>query len=321
MYTLIFTSSRKNSVRQFAISRGDIFLFFLFIFVLFLAPIAGLSYGYFQKQQRILSEQQLQADTTQKIEQIEEEKRQVESEFAEVKKEMKSIRRVAENIREALGILGQGGGDSRITWISEVPEEVDPQQEDTPVPPEAHSQKTPVPLTPGVLKAEVQAVYDYISEYQNQIDEYPSILPIKVQQENAEENAFWYSSEFGWRTHPFTNKREFHQGLDIKTRAGLPVIAAANGVVAQIEQNGYLGKTVEIDHAASQLKTLYAHLDSYADGLKRGQDVTRGQIIGYVGNTGRSTGPHLHYGIYDERKGRWTNPLAYIFDLQPNISP
>ena len=322
MYTFIFMSSRKNSVRQFAINRGHVSFFLALIFVLFLAPIAGLSYGRFQKQQRTLFEQQLQANTTKEIEQITEEKRQAELALADVKKEMKSIRRVAENIREALGILGQGGGDSRITWIPEVPEEqVDPQQEDTSVSPETSAPEAPAPLTPSILKAEIQSVYDYISEYQNQVDEYPSILPVKLQQESGEKYAFWYSSGFGWRTHPFTGKREFHQGLDIKTRLGLPVIAAANGVVSQIEQNGYFGKTVEIDHEAPQFKTLYAHLDNYADKLRVGQNVTRGQIIGYVGNTGRSTGPHLHYGIYDKRKELWVNPYAYIFDLKPTLSP
>lgn len=322
MYTLIFMSSRRNSVRQFVINRWHVSFFFSLILVLFIAPIAGLNYGRFQKQQRTLFKQQLQADTTKEIEEIREEKRQAELALTEVKKEMKSIRRVAENIREALGILGQGGGDSRITWIPEVPEEqVYPQQEDTSVSPETSAPEAPAPLTPSILKAEIQSVYDYISEYQNQVDEYPSILPVKLQQESGEKYAFWYSSGFGWRTHPFTGKREFHQGLDIKTRLGLPVIAAANGVVSQIEQNGYFGKTVEIDHEAPQFKTLYAHLDNYADKLRVGQNVTRGQIIGYVGNTGRSTGPHLHYGIYDKRKERWVNPYAYIFDLKPTLSP
>ena len=101
---------------------------------------------------------------------------------------------------------------------------------------------------------------------------------MKLQQENGEKYGYWYSSGFGSRTHPLTKKREFHQGLDIKTRSGVPVIAAADGRVVKIERNGYLGKIIEIDHEGDRFKTLYAHLKDYVDGLKVGQKVTRGQI-------------------------------------------
>ena len=121
--------------------------------------------------------------------------------------------------------------------------------------------------------------------------------------------------------HPLTKQREFHQGLDIKTPSGIPVIAAAGGSVAAVKTNGNLGKTIEIEHETLLLKTLYAHLEDYADGLKVGDQVTRGQLIGYVGNTGRSTGTHLHYGIYDRKKERWINPINYILDQQPTVSP
>ena len=118
-----------------------------------------------------------------------------------------------------------------------------------------------------------------------------------------------------------TKKREFHQGLDIKTQSGVPVIAAADGSVVRIERSGYLGKTIEIAHEGEKFKTLYAHLQDYAEGLKTKEKVTRGQIIGYVGNTGRSTGAHLHYGVYDIQKERWVNPIQYILDQRPTFSP
>ena len=85
-----------------------------------------------------------------------------------------------------------------------------------------------------------------------------------------------FLGDSGRRIHPLTKRREFHQGLDIKTRAGVPVIAAADGTVVQIGKSGYLGNTVEIRHEASQFKTLYAHLKGYADKLKVGQKVARG---------------------------------------------
>ena len=133
-----------------------------------------------------------------------------------------------------------------------------------------------------MLKHEILPLYDYASEHQNQIDGYPSILPVKLQQENEEKYGYWYSSGFGSRTHPLTKRREFHQGLDIKTRSGFLLSLLLMAEVVKIERNGYLGKIIEIDHEGDRFKTLYAHLKDYVDGLKVGQKVTRGQIIGYV---------------------------------------
>ena len=323
MYTLIFMSSRGDSVRQHTISRGHVLLFSIFIFVLFFAAISGLGYGLFQNQQKAAAERSLQT-STEKIEGLVREKLQVESELVAINEEMSSIRHMAQQIQETLGILGQGGGDSNIVWSSgETEGQTDDQQEDaaTISDTEIYAHEAEKPLTPSILKQEVQPLYEHVNAHQKRLDGYPSILPVKLQQANGEKYAFWYSSHFGHRTHPLTKRREFHQGLDIKTRAGVPVIAAADGTVVQVGRSGYFGKTVEITHEASRFKTVYAHLKGYADDLKVGQKVVRGQIIGYVGNTGRSTGAHLHYGIYDIEKERWVNPIAYIFDQQPTFSP
>ncbi len=323
MYTLIFMSSRGDSVRQHTISRGHVLLFSILIFALFLAAIGGLGYGFFQKQQRAVSEKSLQT-SMEKIEGLVREKLQAESELVTINKEMRGIWYMAKQIQETLGILGQGGGDSNIVWTpGEREGQTDGQQEDTATisDTEIYVHEADKPLTPSLLKQEVQSLYEHVNAHQKRLDGYPSVLPVKLERENGEKYAFWYSSHFGRRTHPFTKRREFHQGLDIKTRAGVPVIAAADGTVIQVGKSGYLGNTVEITHESSRFKTLYAHLKGYADGVKVGEKVVRGQIIGYVGNTGRSTGAHLHYGVYDMEKERWVNPIAYIFDQQPTFSP
>lgn len=318
MYTLIIMSSHKNSIRQHVIGRGLLSLLSCVILGLFLAAIGGFSYGLSQKRQRVSTENELQTRMDKEIQQLTQAKSQVESELAAVNKEMNDIRQMAEKIREALGILGQGGEIN----ITASPGESEPQQTDlsafTDAASNTHEQQK---LTPGILKEELQTLYNYINAYQKQLFGYPLILPVKLQQENGEQHAFWYSSHFGWRNHPLTQNREFHQGLDIKTRAGVPVIAAGDGTVVQVGKKGYWGNTIEIIHEASGYKTLYAHLQGYAEELKVNQEVVRGQIIGYVGNTGRSTGAHLHYGIYDMEKERWVNPIAYIFDQQPTLSP
>ena len=323
MYTVVFISSRGNSVRQHTINKGHILLFALAVLILLLAGISGIGYGLFQKLHEAGAEKRLQASLAEN-DQLMKAKLQVESELAGVNEEMKDIRQMAEKIQQALGILGQGGGDSNIPEVIEGTEKpIDTQQENASAIDSLldHTNETQESLTPSILKHEILFLYDYVSEHQKQLDGYPSILPVKLQQENGEKYGYWYSSGFGWRTHPLTRKREFHQGLDIKTRSGVPVIAAADGSVVTVERSGYLGKTVEIDHEGDGFKTLYAHLKAYADELKVGQKVTRGQIIGYVGNTGRSTGAHLHYGVYDMKKEKWVNPITYIFDQQPTFSP
>ena len=323
MYTLILLSSHRDAIRQHTISQGHILLLSCFILLILLAVVSGIGYGLFQKYQSAKSEKELQV-STEEFKQLVEAKLQIESELAAVNEEMSSIRRMTKEIQETLGILGQGGGDSNITGILRgAGGQTELQEEDASVITDnaAYAHKIQGSLIPSILKQEVHSLYDYVSEYQKQIDEYPSILPVKLQQTNGEKYVFWYSSGFGRRTHPLTKKREFHRGLDIKTRAGLPVIAAADGTVVKAGKSGYLGNIVEIVHDAPQFKTLYAHLKGYVDGLKVGQSVTRGQIIGYVGNTGRSTGAHLHYGVYDEQKKVWVNPLAYIFDQKPTFSP
>ncbi len=102
------------------------------------------------------------------------------------------------------------------------------------------------------------------------------------------------SSGFGYRKSPFTGKREFHSGVDIADRNGAPVYATANGTVIYCGYHGSLGKTVAIDHGFGII-TRYAHLSVISVTIDK--QVSQGDVIGKVGGTGRSTGPHLHYEV------------------------
>ena len=137
---------------------------------------------------------------------------------------------------------------------------------------------------------------------------------LNIYPEGIKMKPYWYSSEFGWRNHPITKKRQFHRGLDIRARRGTPVLAAADGVVSKVTRDRYLGRVIRIEHKARQMETVYGHLNKYAKGIRRGKVVKRGDIIAYVGNTGVSTGPHLHYGVYHAKKKSWMNPKNYILD-------
>jgi murein DD-endopeptidase MepM/ murein hydrolase activator NlpD len=114
---------------------------------------------------------------------------------------------------------------------------------------------------------------------------------------------------FGTRNDPITGRRAFHRGLDISARRGTPVFAPADGVVVFAGRNGGLGKTLKISHGFG-FTTVYGHLHEFE--VELGAEIRRGDLIGTVGNTGRSTGSHLHYEVH--RDGAAKNPLYYILD-------
>ena len=127
----------------------------------------------------------------------------------------------------------------------------------------------------------------------------PSIWPVKG----------WLSSSFGYRRSPFTNRREFHAGIDVVARVGTPIFAPADGVVINNRRIGGFGKTVRIQHMQG-IVTTFAH--NSVNLVKVGQRVRRGDIIAKVGSTGRSTGPHLHYEV--RINGVAVNPRLYIVE-------
>jgi murein DD-endopeptidase MepM/ murein hydrolase activator NlpD len=127
----------------------------------------------------------------------------------------------------------------------------------------------------------------------------PSIWPIKG----------WVTSKFEYRISPFTGKREFHSGLDISAKIGSPIIAPADGVVTFVGHNDLSGNLLTINHSYG-IKTKYAHLNKAL--VKQGQYIKRGDVIALLGNTGRSTGAHLHYEVH--LKGVPVDPLRYILN-------
>jgi len=130
----------------------------------------------------------------------------------------------------------------------------------------------------------------------------PAIAPVKG----------IFTSGFGTRSDPLTHGRGTHQGVDIAAAPGQPVHASADGIVMMASEQGGLGRAVFLAHGYG-LTTRYAHLSSVS--VHPGQRVRRGDIVGRVGSTGRSTGYHLHYEVRID--GEPVNPLAYILDNSP----
>ena len=125
----------------------------------------------------------------------------------------------------------------------------------------------------------------------------PSIWPVEG----------WVTSEFGYRSSPFSGEKEFHKGLDIATRMGVHVVAPADGLVSEVTYDRDMGHMVKINHGYG-MTSWYGHL--LRTPVKLGSMVKRGDIIGYVGNSGRSTGSHLHYSV--TLNGIPVNPRKYL---------
>lgn len=143
---------------------------------------------------------------------------------------------------------------------------------------------------------------DILKQRHDTLRQIPSILPVKGEN-------LWISCGYGWRINPFTQKKEFHEALDIAGPWKTPIIAPADGIIIKVGKNRIRGNYIEIKHC-NNIITRYCHL--YKSIVKKGQKVKRWDVIGYMGNTGFSTGTHLHYGI--EVNGRSVNPIYYIYD-------
>ena len=148
---------------------------------------------------------------------------------------------------------------------------------------------------------------DYILELakakNNLLSAIPAIQPVR------NENLKRMASGFGYRTDPFTKARKMHEGMDFTAKTGTPIFATGDGVIARADNtvSGF-GNHIVIRHGFGY-ETLYGHLSKYKS--RAGQRVKRGDIIGYVGSTGRSEGPHLHYEVH--KNGKVVNPLNFYY--------
>jgi murein DD-endopeptidase MepM/ murein hydrolase activator NlpD len=135
----------------------------------------------------------------------------------------------------------------------------------------------------------------------------------KVHGDLAQRPSIWptngrLTSTFGFRYHPFSGLRLMHEGIDIANNPWTPIYATADGQVKEVSSWTHFGNMVKISHNNGRYITLYAHMQKAA--VTAGQFVKRGDVIGYMGSTGRSTGPHLHYEVH--REGRPVDPMQFI---------
>ncbi len=127
----------------------------------------------------------------------------------------------------------------------------------------------------------------------------PSIMPTRG----------WLNSAYGPRADPFTGLRTMHWGVDISTNTGNPIVATGDGIVVRVQSDKYLGKNIVISHGFG-ITTVYGHMSGF--NVRMGQKVKRGDVIGFIGMTGKAVGPHVHYEVRID--GKSVNPYNYILE-------
>jgi len=132
----------------------------------------------------------------------------------------------------------------------------------------------------------------------------PGIMPVE------KGNLLRMASGYGMRMHPILKIRKMHKGMDFSARRGTPIYASGNGKITRANRSSSYGNVIYIDHGYGY-QTRYAHMNKFAKGVKKGNKVKRGDLIGYVGNTGRSVASHLHYEVL--YKGTHVNPIDFYF--------
>ncbi|MGD8530709.1 MAG: peptidoglycan DD-metalloendopeptidase family protein [Syntrophobacterales bacterium] len=234
-----------------------------------------------------------------------------ERELEALRQTMERIRKDENTIRSFLGVeksgeetsgLGQGGEPSPdLSTIA-----LNDAMASGSVPFPAKPKEVSILQRAKSLELDLQELVETMRSQRETWDSTPSIMPVNV-------TDYWFSSGFGWRRSPFTGLKEFHNGLDISSAKGTPIVAPADGTVIKRGYDKYLGKFLKIDHGR-KIVTTYGHLSAY--NVSPGQKVERGDIIASMGNTGLSTGHHLHYMI--KVKDRCVNPLHYILNAKAN---
>ena len=264
------------------------------------------TWSLYQNHKLALGSNSLEREKQLAVKKVAEQKKEIEY----LNNQLKSIQGQAAYIQKYLGLssndaakgnIGQGGGEGS-SYFSSEPSSFSWGQQSLP---SVQDLSLPVKLSNqdiSRLDKDLNQIISSLEKRQQELEHTPSISPIDHQKA-------WISCAYGMRTSPFTGKKQFHPGIDIAGWKGTPVLATANGTVHVARKWGSMGLTIKIKHASTCMTT-YGHLLRVA--VKKGQNVKRGEIIGYVGNSGRSTGYHLHYEI--KKDGKRINPYLYMAD-------
>jgi murein DD-endopeptidase MepM/ murein hydrolase activator NlpD len=296
--TIFIVPEEASSVKHFKFSRGFL-LSAASIFALGIVVGSYILYDYCTLKTGRTSTVALEREVMQQRAQIQ----AFANKIGILKSDIKELREVEKKIRVLANAKRNGDVDGMLGIGGSMPEDLASNlpltdKHDSLVR-QMHDQMDSLCEVTAVEKEAFADLHDYLESRRSLLACKPAIWPTKG----------WLSSNFGYRTSPFTGRREFHRGIDIATPMGTPIVAPADGKITFVGRKGGFGRMIVIDHGHG-IVTRYAHLNKCL--VKRGVRVNRGDKIGLVGDSGRTTAPHLHYEVHVD--GLVVNPRKYIFN-------
>ncbi len=304
-YTVLFIDDKGTPVRESRVSKRSIRLVSALIIIL-LGIVATGTHRFINMQRALADKGELLAQIGEQNSAIENQRHQIQS-FAEeinnLKLSLKALNDFETKIRIMANLEHKADQASIFAVGGSMPDDLDPNlplsQDHDRLVREMHDHMDTVQQVSSVQENSFASLLKSLEGKRNLLAATPSLRPTRG----------WVSSKFGYRVSPFTGRKEFHKGLDIATRKGTPIIAPADGIVTFSGKKWLIGNMMTIDHGYGMV-TRYGHI--FKLNKKKGDRITRGEVIALVGNTGRSTGPHLHYEV--RLNGVPVNPTKYILD-------
>lgn len=304
-YTVLFIDDKGNPVRESLVSKRAIRML-ASLAVLLIGLCATGAYQYVHMHKELIGKDDLIAKIEQQKSDIEGQRIQLQSfahEINNLKASLVSLNDFESKIRIMANLEHRPDQASLFAMGGSMPEDLEADlplsQDHDRLVREMHDQIEHVQQASSVQGTSFQALIKSLESKRNLLASTPSLRPTKG----------WYSSKFGYRISPFTGRKAMHRGLDIANSEGTPIIAPADGVVTFSGKKWLIGNLLKIDHGHG-IRTLYGHASKL---LKhKGDRIKRGDVIALMGNTGRSTGPHLHYEV--RLNGVPVNPIKYILD-------
>jgi len=300
-----FHSGSTSDIREITIHKAVLGISALFL----VAVIAGTSYigyDYYRLKKIFFNNMVLNETLNNQNNEIKSQRSQIQS-FADkieiLKNRVGKLSKFEDKVR-LIADIQQTSGSSGLIGIGGIPQneldqDIPLEEKHNTLIREMHEQVDQIDHAAKIQSLDFTNLIEKLEQKRNLLASTPSIRPVDG----------WITSKFGYRTSPFTGRKEFHSGLDIANKSGTKLIATANGRISYAARKLYIGNLIVIDHGFGRV-TKYGHLSKIL--VKRGQKVKRGDVIGLIGNTGRSTGPHVHYEV--RINGTPVNPLKYILN-------
>jgi murein DD-endopeptidase MepM/ murein hydrolase activator NlpD len=307
--SFVVLSNSGAPAKQMCASKATLRLVSVFI-IACLISVGYVVYDYFKLKQTMVHLQTRAVHLTNELGEIQSQRKQIQefaSEINSLKGHLLTLNNFEKKIRIIANIEKTDDSNNIFGVGGSIPEDLDARlplmEKHNSLMRDMHEQIDELNRASIHQKGEFESLLKSLEDQQNLLASTPAIRPISRGEKS------WVTSSFGFRRSPFTGQREFHQGFDISTRKGTSILATAEGVVTFTGKKGLLGSTIIVDHGHGMV-TRYGHCSKFLK--KRGEKVKRWEPIALVGNTGRSTGPHVHYEV--RLNGIPVNPYKYILN-------